>query len=632
MLRAVPPSSRFQRVRAFVAERLLRVPSFTYVFVATLIFVLTCARTKRISLMEPRWLVTFAVAFIPVLFIEALAPKMRRLRAPLLIPFLVLLTLSYISTVVTGRPIDYALFRDNLTEIKPGPVFHMLYACAGQDSCALIASEIVLAFVVGFWPVRTPVPARTRAWFAGGGLGLFVCAVMSSALVHVPLASLVMGMGNYHRTSARIAHARDADPRPYPLVTDFIPTAAPAGLVRNGRPNVILVMMESLNGLFFEKTAPDGKPYTPTLNQHAERALVADHFYGNSMQTCRGHFTTLCSLAPSYRGKEAYLDQLDLNCLPRILRDHGYMTMLATGANDPEFDNMSRFGEKIGFGSIAVSTPESLSAEEQAKVWGWGLQDDYFYAHAVTEMKKKRNGAPFFLALAPVSNHCPFREDPNLKPIREETTEPRSVFAGSLRASDERLTKLFELLESDPSLDNTIVIVTGDHSFPADERGNHNSQDGAFEENFRAPFILEWKGHVAPRRLSEEAYSQLDIAPTVLDLIGIRTSVAFQGQSVFAAPNKARFVPLVQPYDGQILGAVRWPYKYLERDTPPAQFIFDLAKDPGETHPLSPSDVAPAIAAGLRDDVERIHLNQALLLSNAVWPQNAKGSSRTALR
>ena len=83
---------------------------------------------------------------------------------------------------------------------------------------------------------------------------------------------------------------------------------------------------------------------------------------------------------------------------------------------------------------------------------------------------------------------------------------------------------------------DSLVIIVGDHAFPLGEHGNYSLESGYHEESFRVPFFIVWNDVLAPTQLSR-ASSQLDIAPTILDLMAIPQPEEMTGKSLISQNN-----------------------------------------------------------------------------------------------
>ena len=256
-------------------------------------------------------------------------------------------------------------------------------------------------------------------------------------------------------------------------------------------------------------------------------------------------------------------------------------------------------------------------------VWGVGLQDDVFYQRvfaALDEKVAREPGVPQLAVLANASNYYPFDKSPKHVPDPGYPTKYGRNYVASLAAADAYLTTFFAELERRPAFRDAIVVLVGDHSFPADEHGIHFNGLGSFEESFHTGFSLRWAGHVPPELVTDRAASQIDVAPTLVDLLQIRTRTHFTGTSMVAADPKRVPVPLVQPYDGVHLAAVRWPFKLVRHESAEQEYLYDLAKDSEEEHDRIHDRALAGEVSQLRETLARIHASEAILRTDRVWP------------
>lgn len=491
--------------------------------------------------------------------------------------------------------------------------------------------EIGVLFVVplalGFALMRL-VPSRP--WPAGprarGVTGLVLLAILlglplARVSTHESLSGFLVSALRYHAESR--AAAVSLEGAPFPFVHDAAPSPAARAIAGEDapRPHVIVLFLESWSALYSDKARPDGRKITPVFDARRREALTYDHFYGNSVQSSRGHFATLCSLIPMYRGKE-FVDLPDtrLHCLPELLRDVGYSTVFFSATDEPTFDYSEDFFPRIGFTDVRFSPDRDTVTDDD--LWGVGVQDDVFYKRTFEVLDAKLAHDPedpIFAVLANASNHYPFDKNPKHVPDPGYATKYRRNYVASLSAADAWLTTFFDELDKRPAFRDALVIVVGDHSFPADEHGIHFNGLGAFEEAFHTGFMLRWAGKVAPKVVSDRAASQIDVAPTIVDLLQLRTKTHFVGTSLFAGDARPP-VPLVQPYDGVRLAAVSWPYKLVRHESAEQEALYDLAKDPDEEHDLIGDPSLAAKVAKLRETIVRIHASEPLLRANRVWP------------
>jgi arylsulfatase A-like enzyme len=160
------------------------------------------------------------------------------------------------------------------------------------------------------------------------------------------------------------------------------------------------------------------------------------------------------------------------------------------------------------------------------------------------------------------------------------------------------------------------VIITGDHSYPAGEHGQYDSESGFYNEYFRTPLLI-WGPGIKPG-VNHDLHSQIDIAPTVLEMGGISTKTHFTGKSVFAGPSD--WAPLVQPYAGTYFCALSGNYKYVYRNRGRQEFLFDLSKDPQEHNSIAETPETHALYESLRAKAANILENDRLVQEDRIWP------------
>lgn len=167
---------------------------------------------------------------------------------------------------------------------------------------------------------------------------------------------------------------------------------------------------------------------------------------------------------------------------------------------------------------------------------------------------RRRDGAPFFYWFNPTNTHRPWRKgsgqalwgiDPDdlegrLHAGMPDTPEIREDFAdylGEAMAFDASVAVLLAELEARALLDNTLVIVSGDHGAPGFPRGKCN----LYDFGTRVPLMLRLPGRVLADRRIDTPVSLLDLAPTVLDAAGVsaptdvpaETTAEFDGESLW---------------------------------------------------------------------------------------------------
>jgi arylsulfatase A-like enzyme len=211
----------------------------------------------------------------------------------------------------------------------------------------------------------------------------------------------------------------------------------------------------------------------------------------------------------------------------------------------------------------------------------------------------------------------------------------QDVYDAEVRAVDAAIEELLSELEERGLLNDAIVVVTADHGEEFNDHVRVGHGAFLFEEAVRIPLLISARGRIAPRRL-DGVVSHVDIAPTILGLLGIDGMPALEGRDVTDRLTE----PPLQVWLSDRWKAVR---AWWIGEPPPAVLIteplkgswgrtlfhdqalvvgtekvildqagafrgYDLAADPGETEPAALGqarrDELHARLLGMRDDLE----------------------------
>lgn len=99
------------------------------------------------------------------------------------------------------------------------------------------------------------------------------------------------------------------------------------------------------------------------------------------------------------------------------------------------------------------------------------------------------------------------------------------------RGLDDNIARLLAYLEETGELDNTVVVYTSDQGFMLGEH-DYIDKRWMYEESMRTPLIVRYPALVEPGSSSDVLVNNVDFAPTLLDLIGVRAPDYMQGRSL----------------------------------------------------------------------------------------------------
>jgi lipoteichoic acid synthase len=134
--------------------------------------------------------------------------------------------------------------------------------------------------------------------------------------------------------------------------------------------------------------------------------------------------------------------------------------------------------------------------------------------------------------------------------------------------------------------DNTLIVITGDHGEAFGEHGQMVHGFSVYDEEVHVPLIFV-NDKLFPRGMRIDRIGrQIDIAPTILGLLGYEEPPQWQGVNLFA-DNSPERAYLFSTSGNFSLGFVEGNFKYIHDFDRNTDELYDLAHDPAETHDLS---------------------------------------------
>jgi hypothetical protein len=240
-----------------------------------------------------------------------------------------------------------------------------------------------------------------------------------------------------------------------------------------------------------------------------------------------------------------------------VLRDAGFSTGAAVFHH--RFD--PRLGLVDGFDEVWTAQPRPEIIRGDAASATIEHARDWISAAA---------GAPTFSWVHLYDPHEPYLP-------REGDGSARERYAAEVRYTDARLA---ELLDAWPGLDETAIVLTGDHGEAFGEHGERLHGSSLFEEQVRVPlWVCPPRGQPIPPDVGP--VSGLDVAPTLLALAGVARPDGMSGRSLLSGPAGPVFAETAGESTPMTM-VVAWPYKLLHLPQGGLWMLFDLEQDPGE--------------------------------------------------
>ncbi len=193
------------------------------------------------------------------------------------------------------------------------------------------------------------------------------------------------------------------------------------------------------------------------------------------------------------------------------------------------------------------------------------------------------------------------REGVSVPRLRRRRDEVVALYDAGIRWVDSQIGRLVDKLRSQGLWDNCVFALTADHGEEFLEHGGrYHSPAKLFEELIHVPLLLHGSKASRPN-IYREPFSLVDLAPTLMDGLGIPAPEAFRGTSAWAQSDeehagRATIVESIatckNPFDPQSRTGPRMivvresQYKLVLDFGSSEESLFDLKSDPGEHHPL----------------------------------------------
>jgi phosphoglycerol transferase MdoB-like AlkP superfamily enzyme len=308
------------------------------------------------------------------------------------------------------------------------------------------------------------------------------------------------------RTSAKITNSTGVMGRVY--------AADPQ---KEAKLNLVLISMESMGAEYVE--AFGGKPgLTPNLNRLAGQSLSFLSTYATGLRTVRGLEAITLSLPPlPGHAIPVRKDNKGFQTLGSVLRAKGYDTIYLYGGYS-QFDNMKDFFGGNGYEVIdRTDIPSNHISHETI----WGVADEDLLNHALQLFESRaRAGKRFFGHVMTTSNHRPFTYPENRIDIPSGTGRE-----GAVKYADWAIGDFIAKASAYSWFKDTIFVFVADHTSLG--RGRVDLEPS----NFHIPFFVFSPQKIKPEKISVLS-SQIDVAPTVLSLLGIGYRSYFLGQNI----------------------------------------------------------------------------------------------------
>lgn len=367
--------------------------------------------------------------------------------------------------------------------------------------------------------------------------------------------------------------------------------------------SVIVLLIDTLRASKLKAYNPRSRVQTPTLDAFAGEAAVFEHAQSPENWTKPSVASILTSLTPTTHNTKEQSSSLPPSALmiSEVLQDADFATasFIANGYVS------DRFGFDQGWDHYTNYIREERNTEagnvfREAIRWIEQHREERFFAYIQTIDPHVPYDPPDEL----VSLYDSGAYDGPVSPRRtglqlEDVKAGRSSFSardiqrlealhdGEITYHDQEMTRFVARLRELGLYDQILFVVTSDHGEEFNEHGSFGHGHSIFQELLHVPLMMRWNGAIPASRIGPTV-STLDIAPTVLEAVGVPVPDVFEGQSLLStARGVARPGPQIAFSDklDDRRVATAAGYKLVVRGNLTWAF-FNLRDDPGEQNQI----------------------------------------------
>ncbi|MEJ5310110.1 MAG: sulfatase [Anaerolineae bacterium] len=400
---------------------------------------------------------------------------------------------------------------------------------------------------------------------------------------------------------------------------------------RRRKPNILLIGIDSLRADHMSCYGYS-RLTTPHIDRFAQGGTLFERTYSAYIPTTSGYGSMLT-------GMDVFNTQMvalrhkgplrpEVATLAEIVKGEGYNTTCVGFRGNPAARGFDTYLDYAGWGS-----------------WNEGRSPKAENLNAVTIPELNRlakEKAPFFLFLRHMDPHAPYLPpapfermfyhgnecnprnhsmDPVMafKPFRDffATWMPPGIrdkdyviaqYDGAIAYMDAAIQTILTAVETLGLLDDTIVVINSDHGETLYDHDCYFDHHGLYDQTLHVPLILHYPGKVPAGKRVGGFNRHQDLVPTLLELTGIESDIAFDGKSLMRLVDGS-----VASYDSEFyITECTWMRKHgwrtpewklivaLEPDFhfKPEIELYNLVTDPGENHNVAEAE--PEIVAMLR--------------------------------
>jgi arylsulfatase A-like enzyme len=377
--------------------------------------------------------------------------------------------------------------------------------------------------------------------------------------------------------------------------------------------NVVVIHLESTGAQYLRPYGASEDPM-PHLTALARQSLLFENAYTAYPETIRSFFAVQCATWPALDTRPDDYERVAAPGMAQLLADAGYRTGLF---HSGRFMYLGMESVIRNRGYQTLEDAGDIGGERESS---FGIDEPSTVRRMLAWIDAVPSGQRFFMTYLPIAGHHPYATSAG-GPFPTDTEI--SQYRNALHEADTALGQLLDGLRQRGLLENTLFVIFGDHGEAFGQHpGNYGHTLFIYDENVHVPLIVAAPGLFKESVRVARVASLIDVAPTILDLLGMSQPAAYQGCSFLH--DRARMALFATDYSLGFLGIRDGQWKLIHELESGQSWLFDLSADPDERFDLAA--MYPERAHEYRDHLLRWSAAQKYLIQST-----ATGSERGVL-
>ncbi len=415
----------------------------------------------------------------------------------------------------------------------------------------------------------------------------------------------------------------------------FIPTGSQPFKPLGQLPRIVLITIDTLRpdhlGYYGYKSA-----HTPNIDAIASKGVVFKNTYAPAPRTGPSHISILTGLYPNHHGavqNYMWLSEGTLS-LPEILSSHGYKTAafisgfpltnessglahhfdfyyddLSTISFIPEvvtklrlFNLVNTFGSKLSYKVISNERKASWTTElvlnwlDANKDQQFFLWVHYFDPHIPYQPPLKYRNVKIGSVSGDWYSYSA-QERENFVKHPEIIQQEIDFYDGEISYVDAQIGQIVKTLNDWGIMKNTLLIITADHGESLGEHNYYFAHGDLYNTCLKIPLVFFYPSGKLKHQIISNDARLIDITPTILDILDIKSDFSFDGRSLFPLFNNQETVDDDQMIFASVLKNHQKMYcvkdhnykliwnsaTWSEQRNVEYEELYDLQRDPNET-------------------------------------------------